>query len=92
MYASRVMGRQMLLENPMRESRAKRERDEKRARQKALREKKKLGVIGKREAKEKGVWAFDKSQAKCVRSSHISCQILNLSEGSTFFCLCTTYG
>lgn len=62
------MGRQMLLENPMRESRAKRERDEKRARQKALREKKKLGVIGKREAKEKGVWAFDKSQAKCVIS------------------------
>jgi ribonuclease P protein subunit POP4 len=56
----------MLLENPARESRAKKELDEKRARQAAAKEKRKKGLIGKREAKEKGVWAFNKSQAKCV--------------------------
>ncbi|KAG6854496.1 hypothetical protein C0991_006098 [Blastosporella zonata] len=64
MYTSRIKGRQMLLENPARESRAKKELDEKRARQKAQKEKKNAKAIGKREAKEKGVWRFDKTQAK----------------------------
>ncbi|KAF9467540.1 Rof/RNase P-like protein [Collybia nuda] len=64
MYATRIKGRHILLENPARESRAKKELTEKRARQKALKDKKKLGGIGKREAKEKGVWTFDKAQAK----------------------------
>lgn len=64
MYASRVKGRQMLLENPARESRAKKESQEKREKQRALKEKKRGNVMGKREAKEKGVWRFDKSQAK----------------------------
>ncbi|KAG6827565.1 hypothetical protein H0H92_011288 [Tricholoma furcatifolium] len=63
MYASRIKGRQMLLENPARESRTKKELDEKRARQKAHKDKKKRKIIGKREAKEKGVWRFDKNQA-----------------------------
>lgn len=66
MYANRVRGRQMLLENPARESRAKKQQDEKKARQIAEKEKKKHGVIGKREAKEKGVWRFDETQAKSV--------------------------
>lgn len=33
-----------------------------------MKKRKKLGVIGKREAKEKGVWKLDKSQAKYVSS------------------------
>lgn len=64
MYASRVRGRQMLLDNPARESRTKKEMDEKRLRRKKQKESKSLGIIGKREAKEKGVWKFDESQAK----------------------------
>ena len=66
MYASRVKGRQILLENPARESRAMKELQEKRMRKKRDEEKKKLGIIGKREAKEKGVWKFDQAQAKFV--------------------------
>ncbi|KAG5637502.1 hypothetical protein H0H81_004328 [Sphagnurus paluster] len=64
MYASRIQGRKMLLDNPARESSAKKEVDEKRARQKAQKERKRNGKIGKREAKEKGLWRFDKTQAK----------------------------
>jgi len=64
MYNTRVKGRQILLENPARDSRAKKELEEKRAKRKKEKERKKLGIIGKREAKEKGVWKFDESQAK----------------------------
>ncbi|KAJ3511756.1 hypothetical protein NLJ89_g3908 [Agrocybe chaxingu] len=64
MYNNRVKGRQILLENPARESKAKKELDRKREIRKKARERKKLGIIGKREAKEKGVWKFDESQAK----------------------------
>ncbi|KAG5352483.1 Ribonuclease P protein subunit p29 [Termitomyces sp. T112] len=64
MYASRVKGRQMLLENPARDSRAKKELEEKRAKQRVHKEKKIAKVMGKREAKERGIWHFDKSQAK----------------------------
>ncbi|EEB87077.1 hypothetical protein MPER_15733, partial [Moniliophthora perniciosa FA553] len=62
-YASRVHGRKILLENPARESRTKREREEKRKRRIADKAKKRLGIIGRREAKEKGAWKLDKSQA-----------------------------
>jgi len=64
MYAARVKGRQILLENPARESRAMKELDEKRIRKKRDKEKKKLGIIGKREAKEKNIWKFDEAQAR----------------------------
>ncbi|KDR72174.1 hypothetical protein GALMADRAFT_74026 [Galerina marginata CBS 339.88] len=64
MYTARVKGRMMLLENPARDSRAKKALDEKRVVRKKERERKKLGVIGKREAKERGVWKFDESQAR----------------------------
>ncbi|KAK7040751.1 RNase P/RNase MRP complex subunit [Paramarasmius palmivorus] len=63
-YASRIHGRKILLENPVRESRTKKEREEKRKRRIADKEKKKLGVIGRREAKERGVWKLDERQAK----------------------------
>ncbi|KAG5643455.1 hypothetical protein DXG03_000887 [Asterophora parasitica] len=64
MYNGRVKGRQMLLDNPARESRNKKEADAKRARRMAEKDKKNKGSIGKREAKEKGVWNFDETQAK----------------------------
>jgi ribonuclease P protein subunit POP4 len=56
----------MLLENPARESRAKKELAEKRTRQKKDKEKKQRGLLGKRQAREKGVWKLDPSQAKFV--------------------------
>jgi len=64
MYNTRVKGRQVLLENPVRESRAMKALAEKRAIKKKERERKQLGIIGKREAKQKGVWKFDERQAK----------------------------
>jgi ribonuclease P protein subunit POP4 len=66
MYTTRVKGRQILLENPVRESRAKKELEAKRAMKKKERERKKLGIIGKKEARQKEIWKFDKKQAKCV--------------------------
>lgn len=65
MYNNRVKGRQILLENPMRDSRLKQELEKKRAVRKQDKERKHAGVIGKKEAKEKGVWKFDERQAKC---------------------------
>lgn len=93
MYASRVKGRQILLENPARESRAMKELQEKRMRSKRDKEKKKLGIIGRREAKEKGVWKFDEAQAKFVFFFSLSFSgsdhgILDL----IYFCLYIIYG
>ena len=65
MYNDRVKGRQLLLENPARNSRAKKELDRKRAMRRKEREKKKLGgVISKKKAKEMGIWKLDEEQAK----------------------------
>ena len=91
MYASRVQGKQMLLENPARDSRAKKERIEKRARQKQDKDKKKRGLIGKRKAKEKGVWRFDPSQAKFVL--HLPPPLVTeLAIGLNFLCPYTNFG
>ncbi|KAF8622556.1 hypothetical protein AX15_006907 [Amanita polypyramis BW_CC] len=62
MYATRVQGRQILLENPAKESKTKIQEDEKRLRRRARLERKRLGVTGRKEAKEKGFWNFDKTQ------------------------------
>ena len=64
MYKARVKGRQILLENPVRESRAKKELDAKHARQRQERKKKKLGVMPKKKAKEMGIWKLEEAQAK----------------------------
>jgi ribonuclease P protein subunit POP4 len=64
MYNARVKGRQILLENSARESRAKKALDEKRAKRRKEREKKKSGVISKKKAKQMGLWKLDESQAK----------------------------
>lgn len=53
----------------MRESKAKKDRDEKRAKRAAEREKKKAGITGKRQASVKGIWKLDKEEAKCVSST-----------------------
>jgi hypothetical protein len=66
MYTTRVHGRQILLEKPVRESRAKKELEAKRALKKKERERKKLGIIGKKEARQQDIWKFDKKQAKCA--------------------------
>ncbi|TFK61704.1 hypothetical protein BDN72DRAFT_736118, partial [Pluteus cervinus] len=63
-YTSRIKGRQIMLGNPAKESRTKNLLDEKKARRNAQKEKKKTGVIGKKEAKLKGVWKLDEAQAK----------------------------
>lgn len=65
-YANRVQGRQILLENPVRDARKQKEEEDKRQKIRELKKRKKLKVIGKREAKEKGVWKLDKAQAQCV--------------------------
>ncbi|KAF7967154.1 hypothetical protein HWV62_18636 [Athelia sp. TMB] len=53
-----------MLENPARESKAKKERDEKRAKLAAEKAKKKAGVMGRQEANDKGVWKLEKEQTR----------------------------
>ena len=55
-----------MLENPARESKRKVEEQEKRQRREAHLARKRLGVAGKKEAKERGFWNFDRSQVTCV--------------------------
>ncbi|KAK2463464.1 hypothetical protein APHAL10511_004550 [Amanita phalloides] len=61
-YADRVQNRQIMLENPARESRIKEEEREKQKRRDTRKARKRLGVVGTKEAKERGFWNFDKTQ------------------------------
>lgn len=64
-YLDRVKGRQLLLENPVHDSRKRKEEEEQR--EKAHERKKqqqRARGMGKREAEAKGVWKLDKEQAK----------------------------
>ncbi|KAJ6578661.1 Rof/RNase P-like protein [Mycena vulgaris] len=65
-YANRVHGRMLLLENSAKESRLKKERDAKKAKVRAAKERKKLGGLGRRQGttRELGLWGFDERQAK----------------------------
>ncbi|KAJ7726838.1 Rof/RNase P-like protein [Mycena maculata] len=56
----------LLLDNATKESRLKKERDAKRVKVRAAKERKKLGVLGRRQgtARGMGLWGFDESQAK----------------------------
>jgi len=65
-YANRVQGRQIMLENPAKESKKKVEELEKRRIRDALSARKRLGVASRKEAKERGFWNFDKSQVTYV--------------------------
>jgi ribonuclease P protein subunit POP4 len=71
-YESRIKGRQVLLENPAKESRTKKEREAKRKRAKRDAERKALGIIGRKEAKEKSIWKLEETQTKCVQSENDS--------------------
>ncbi|KAI0748027.1 RNase P/MRP, p29 subunit [Daedaleopsis nitida] len=63
-YASRVQGRQILLENPARESKAKKEREEKRARRASERARKATGSSSKNESRKRGTWKLRKEETK----------------------------
>ncbi|KAJ7726819.1 Rof/RNase P-like protein [Mycena maculata] len=56
----------LLLDNAAKESRLKKERDAKKAKLRAAKEHKKLGVLGRRQdtARGMGLWGFDESQAQ----------------------------
>ncbi|KAI0831208.1 RNase P/MRP, p29 subunit [Trametes gibbosa] len=63
-YQGRVAGRQMLLENPARESKAKAEREEKRIRRASGRSRRAAGVLSKKEGQQKGFWKLRKEETK----------------------------
>ncbi|KIM74870.1 hypothetical protein PILCRDRAFT_827789 [Piloderma croceum F 1598] len=63
-YNSRIKSRQIILENPARQSKAKQQRDDKRAKIAAEKAKRKAGMMGRREASEKGTWKLEKEQTK----------------------------
>lgn len=63
-YTSRVQGRQILLDNPLRDSRTKQERAARKARNSASKARAQAGVIGKKEAKQKGLWKLAKNETK----------------------------
>ncbi|KAH7929228.1 RNase P/MRP, p29 subunit [Leucogyrophana mollusca] len=63
-YDSRVKGRQVLLENPARDSRAKRERDLKKARRETEKKIRKAGALKRRDAERKGLWKLEKGLEK----------------------------
>jgi len=60
----RVLGKHVHLENPQKESSLKKELKEKRARREKHQARKKLGIMGRKEAKLKGVWALSPEDAK----------------------------
>jgi len=59
-YASRVRGRQLLLDNPARESREKKERESKKARKASRIDK--AGVVGRVDVRIKGIWKLTTSK------------------------------
>ncbi|KAJ7865541.1 Rof/RNase P-like protein [Mycena leptocephala] len=65
-YATRVKGRMLLLENAAKESRMRKERNAKKIKVREAKERKKLGVLGRRQgtSRQLGLFGFDQSQAK----------------------------
>lgn len=86
-YASRVQGRQILLENPVRESRAKKEREEKRARRASERARKVAGTISRKESRMRGVWKLRKEETKCGQFElrRLVCLLTMESQDTTCF-------
>ncbi|KAI0082688.1 RNase P/MRP p29 subunit, partial [Panus rudis PR-1116 ss-1] len=66
-YASRVQGRQLLLDNPPRESKTRQQREERKRQRIASNARSDSSVIGRKEAQEKGLWKLSKSEAKFER-------------------------
>lgn len=65
-YTNRIQGRQILLENPARESQEKKERDARIARQKRDNARRKAGIISRADAKRLRAWKLDKKACKWV--------------------------
>ncbi|KAG8885514.1 hypothetical protein FRB97_000839 [Tulasnella sp. 331] len=63
-YARHIQGRRLILDNPILESRYAKSFKVKKERRRLLEERKKTGVVGRSEAKRKGLWELDKSAAK----------------------------
>ncbi|EMD38514.1 hypothetical protein CERSUDRAFT_105107 [Gelatoporia subvermispora B] len=63
-YASRVQGRQVLLENPARESRSKKKREEKKAIRLAEKAKRDAAVMGRRDARRADMWRLSPSETR----------------------------
>ncbi|KDQ19292.1 hypothetical protein BOTBODRAFT_170408 [Botryobasidium botryosum FD-172 SS1] len=63
-YASGVKGKQILLENPARESRTKKLNDEKKVRRAKHEERKRTGVLGRTAAKRMGLWNLERDVVK----------------------------
>ena len=88
-YSNRVQGRQILLENPSRDARKRKEEEEKREK---IQERKKARGIGKREAAAKGIWKLDKEQAKYAELSFLKYIISIFIVDISSFSLCITSG
>lgn len=76
LYASRVRGRQILLDNPARESRTRKDRERKKAARAVHRARSDAGVIGKNQVREKGLWKLAPSETRCA----LPCQSKRLPE------------
>lgn len=86
-YNNRVKGRQIMLENPARDSKAKRERNEKKVKRAAQKLRRKANGIGRREANEKGTWKLEEEQTKCVvQISAVSPPLISHHSGLTCSC------
>ncbi|KII88510.1 hypothetical protein PLICRDRAFT_41664 [Plicaturopsis crispa FD-325 SS-3] len=64
LYASRIQGRQILLENPAQKSKASEQRNEKRKRDADAKQKRSSRVMTARTAQARGMWKLEKTQIK----------------------------
>ncbi|KAG8957509.1 hypothetical protein FRC03_010070 [Tulasnella sp. 419] len=63
-YASRFQSKQILLENPVKESKYATTQKQKKARREKLQQRKETGVMGRNEAKRRSIWNLQKGAAK----------------------------
>jgi len=86
-HLKNLRGKRLILDNPVAESRHTKTQGLKKERQRTLRERKSIGVVGRNEAKRKGFWKIEKSAARYhlflpihqLWVSYIA-ELLNLSE------------
>lgn len=91
-YASRVKGRQILLDNPVGSSRTKRLREEKKERRLSDKAKKTAGVSSSRDVRHASFWKLEKQEAKCDHRVHKRPHLNTSLLDSISFYLCTHYG
>lgn len=92
-YENRVKNKFIPLENPARSSREKKQRDAKRKRKAEEKQRRRLGIIGRKDAAVKGVWKMAKEQTKCVFIPIVSARYLTtFHQGMTCLFPYITYG